>query len=162
MSFRYASASPLTQVQKSTIPISTLLRSLRSRCHRSRLQHVAFGNGNACLTAKHDAFAAAVWDAILKVQSLGFRAETLCSLQIASSIITLMPSPDGSRLSTLGLWSRAVKSMKQERLPRLLNALRRAFRRAVPPTILSEIRNLRAAKTDRAGVQYCDFQRPDA
>jgi hypothetical protein len=40
--------------------------------------------------------------------------------------------------------------MKRERQ---LSAVRRAFRRAVPPTTLSEIRNLRCAKTDRAVLQ---------
>jgi hypothetical protein len=33
---------------------------------------------------------------------------------------------------------------------------------AVPPTVLSEIRNLPAADTDRARLWCCDLERPDA
>jgi hypothetical protein len=54
---------PLTQVQESTIPILTILRS---PCQHAQLHDVTFGNGDAGLTVTRQAFAGQMgfWNSI--------------------------------------------------------------------------------------------------
>lgn len=85
MSFRIDSASPLTQVQRYTIPISILLRrpiqcaDVHS-CTRCFWERLCMSHGT------HQAFADAVRDMASTMKDPGFRAETLCRLQIASTL----------------------------------------------------------------------------